>query len=409
MINRIVVTGMGCITPIGNNIDTFWDNCIQGVKGFGPITHFSGDIVKTNLVAEVKAFDPVKMLGRKQGRRLDRCSQFAVHAAREAFESAGFKIEEETSRIGVCLGTGVGGVMTYEEECQKMNTQGSTYVNPLLMPKWIPNMAAANVSMDLNLHGPVHTISTACASGIDAIGHGIMLLETGRADAVLVGGTEACITPTMISGFENMGALSAEDDPVRASIPFDKNRNGFILGEGAAVLVIETLESARNRHANIIAEVVGYGSSSDAHHLTAPHPEAEGGIRAINQALLEAKISPEAIDFISAHGTSTPQNDLVESLCIKSIFGDFAEKIPVNSTKSMVGHMQGAAGALETIVCALTIASGQIHPTAGTETLDEACRINVVIGESIKTKVNYTLNSALGFGGHNASVILKAY
>lgn len=416
MINRIVVTGLGCITPIGHNVEAFWESCIQGEKGFGPISLFDGERVKTTLVGEVKDFDPVKLLGRKLGRRLDRYSQFAVHAAREAMETSrielvdvGAKEYVSPSRVGVCLGTGVGGVMTYEEECLKMDAQGSTYVNPLLMPKWIPNMAAANVSMDLKLHGPVHTVSTACASGIDAIGHGIMLLDSGRADAVLVGGAEACITPTMISGFENMGALNAEVDPDKASTPFDKDRNGFVLGEGAAVLMIETLESALKRGIDIIAEIVGYGSSTDAYHLTAPHPEAEGGIRAIRQALFEAGIDASDIDYISAHGTSTPQNDLVESLCINKVFGESAENVLVNSTKSLVGHMQGAAGALETIVCALSIRNGKIHPTAGTSELDPQCNVNLVVGDCLEREINYALNNALGFGGHNASIILKAF
>lgn len=416
MNKRIVITGMGCITPIGHSVNEFWANCIQGVKGFSDITLFDKAGVKTSLVAEVKDFNPVKMLGRKQGRRLDRYAQFAVHAAREAACSSRIDLENKendgyisSDRLGVCLGTGVGGVMTFEQEVLNMTEKGSTYVNPLLMPKWIPNMAAANISMDLGIHGPVHTVSTACASGIDAIGHALMLIDSGRADAVLAGGAEACITPTMISGFENMGALSQETDPEKASVPFDENRNGFILGEGAAVLVIESLESAMKRKANIIAEIVGYGSSTDAYHLTAPQPDAAGGVKAIRQALNEASIEAEAIDYISAHGTSTPQNDKTETVCIHTVLGESANQVPVNSTKSMVGHMQGAAGALETIVCALSLKEGLVHPTAGTNILDSECDLNVIKSQKVETNLKYALNNALGFGGHNASLVLKKF
>ena len=416
MSKRVVITGMGCITPIGHCVDTFWDNCIQGVKGFGHITLFDKNLVKSRLVAEVKGFDPVKMLGRKQGRRLDRYAQFAVHAGREAFEKSGLQMTNdqeigyiESDRIGVCLGTGVGGVMTYEEEAINRFEKGSTYVNPLLMPKWIPNMASANVAMDLGIQGPVHTLSTACASGIDSIGHALMLIKSGRVDAVLAGGAEACINPTMISGFENMGALSQEKSPENASIPFDANRDGFVLGEGAAVLVLESLESALSRKAHIVAEVVGYGSTTDAYHLTAPHPQALGGIKAINQALNEAGIKPDQIDYISAHGTSTPQNDKTEALCIQSVFAEKKGEIPVNSLKSMVGHMQGAAGALETIACALSLKDNLVHPTAGTQDLDPDCDLNVIIGNAVEKSLTFALNNALGFGGHNACLVLKSY
>jgi len=410
MRNRIVITGLGCITPIGNNVETFWSNSLKGTQGFAPITHFDASLVKSSLVAEVKDFDAKELLGRKLSRRLDRCSQFAVHAAREAFEHAGIENDAiESSRIGICLGTGVGGVSTFEEESQNMYAKGSTYVNPLLMPKWIPNMAAGNVAMDLQIHGPVHTISTACASGIDAIGHAIMLIESGRADLVLAGGAEACITPAMIAGFENMGALSQESDPTKASIPFDENRSGFVLGEGSAVLVIESLESAQNRNANIYAEIIGYGTSTDAYHLTAPHPEADGDIRAIQMALKEAGLQSSAIDYVNMHGTSTPQNDLVESKCMNSVFGNHINDVVVNSTKSLVGHMQGAAGALETLVCAMTVLKGEIHPTAGTKNVDPACAVNVLTNEKVTKGVNIALNNALGFGGHNAALLIKAY
>lgn len=411
MRNRIVITGMGCITPIGHDISTFWSNCIRGQKGFGGITHFDNTKVKTSLVAEVKDFDPSRVFGRKLSRRLDRYAQFAIHAGRQAIENSKLFDTDKVhkSRVGVVLGTGVGGVSTFEGEHEKLKEQGSTYVNPLLMPKWIPNMAAANVAMDLEICGPVHIVSTACASGIDAIGHAILLIESGRVDAVLAGGAEACITPTMIAGFENMGALSPERDVCKASIPFDMNRNGFILGEGAAVLVIETLESAIQRGGHVIAEIVGYGSSCDAYHLTAPHPEAQGGIKAIEEAMNEAGIRKDDVDYFNAHGTSTIQNDGVESACINRVFGKYSDQVHINSTKSLVGHMQGAAGALETIVCALTLQTGIIHPTAGTENIDPNCTINLVVDKALNKTCNYALNNALGFGGHNAALVLKKY
>ncbi len=408
MINRIVVTGLGCITPIGNDVNTFWSNCLEGTKGFAEINAFDASLVKTHLAGEVTDFDAKSLLGRKQSRRLDRYAQFAVAAARQAIEKSNITVTD-SNRIGVCMGTGVGGIQSYEEETLKMHSQGSTYVNPLLMPKWIPNMAAANVAMDLQLHGPVHTISTACASGIDAIGHAVLLIDSGRSDIVLAGGAEACITPTMISGFENMGALSLEENPEKASIPFDKNRNGFVLGEGAAVLVIESLESALKRNARILAEIKGYGSTTDAHHLTAPHPEAAGGIRAIEEALDEAKLSANQIDYVNMHGTSTPQNDKVESMCMNSVFGDAMLNISVNSTKSLVGHMQGAAGALESLVSVLSIMHDEIHPTSGTQTIDPEINLNVVLDETVKKPVHYALNNALGFGGHNAAIIFGKY
>jgi len=407
MREKIVITGLGCITPIGHNIESFWEACLKGEKGFGPITHFDGTKVKTSLVAEVKDFDPTKLLGRKLSRRLDRFSQFAVHAAREAHDHADLT-DVESTRIGICIGTGVGGVSSFEEEASKMETQGSSYVNPLCMPKWIPNMAAGNIAMDLKIHGPVHTVSTACASGIDAIGHAILLLESGRVDAVLAGGAEACITPTMIAGFENMGALSAQSDKNLASIPFDERRNGFVLGEGAAVLVIETLSSAQRRGANILAEIAGYGSSSDAYHLTAPHPEAEGDIRAINMAMKDADIEPKDVDYINAHGTATPQNDKTESKCFKAVFGQELNQVHINSTKSMVGHMQGAAGALETVVCVQTLLEGKIHPTSGSTQIDPDFGLTIVGQDFIEKKCKYVLNNALGFGGHNAVLILKS-
>lgn len=416
MNKRVVITGTGCVTPIGNSTEAFWENALRGKHGFGPITHFDGNLVKTSLVAQVKDFNPTEILGRKLARRLDRYAQFSIKAARETFNTSGLtplKGEDHPvispSRIGVCLGTGVGGVKTYEEESGKCHKDGSTYVSPLLMPKWIPNMAAANVAMDLGIKGPVHTLSTACASGIDAIGHGLMLLESGRVDAVLAGGAEACITPAMISGFENMGALSQEEDKDICSRPFDTNRNGFVLGEGAALLMLETLESANRRKANIIAEVVGYGTSCDAHHLTSPEPSAEGLILAIKQALIDAHLNPSQIDYINAHGTSTKQNDEIEALGINKVFGRKARTIPVNSTKSLVGHLQGAAGALETLVCAMTLNSGKIHPTMGSREVAEACPVNLIKEPIEGQTLGYAMNVSLGFGGHNACLILKRH
>ncbi|WP_430886177.1 beta-ketoacyl-ACP synthase II [Fusibacter sp. JL216-2] len=416
MKKRVVITGTGCITPIGKTTKEFWENALAGKHGFGPITHFDKDLVKTSLVAQVKGFNAKETMGRKSVRRLDRYAQFAVHAAREAFADSGLSLSFSQggplispSRIGVCLGTGVGGVSTYEEENDKCINKGSTFVNPLLMPKWIPNMAAANIAMDLGIQGPVHTISTACASGIDAIGHGLMLIESGRVDAVLAGGAEACITPLMISGFENMGALSGEKDADKCSRPFDTDRDGFVLGEGAAVLMLESLESAKLRKANIIAEVIGYGTSSDAYHLTAPEPNAEGLVLSIKQALIDANLRPSQIDYINAHGTSTRQNDEIEALGINKVFGSKARSIPVSSTKSLVGHLQGAAGALETLVCAMTLKMGRIHPTFGTKNVDKACQVNVVKDQFASKSIQYAMNLSLGFGGHNASLVLKKW
>jgi 3-oxoacyl-[acyl-carrier-protein] synthase II len=407
--NRVVVTGMGVISPVGIGLNNFWQSLIEGKSGIGSITRFDASQMTSQIAAEVNDFNPKDYIERKEAKRMDRFSQFAVAAAKMACEDANMDIDKiNSNRMGVVIGTGIGGTETFETQHKILLEKGPGRVSPFFVPMMIANMAVGQVSIALDAKGPNFTVVTACASGTNAIGEAFRLLQKGDADIIVTGGSEAAITPMSLSGFCSMKALSIRnDEPKRASRPFDKNRDGFIMGEGAGILVLEKLEHAVKRGAKIYAEIIGYGSSADAHHITAPAPGGEGGIRAMNSALKDASIEPEKIDYINAHGTSTELNDKFETAAIKEVFGGYAYEIPISSTKSMIGHLLGAAGAVEMITSILTINKGIITPTINLEEKDENCDLDYVPNKPRKMNVNYVLSNSLGFGGHNATLIVK--
>jgi len=405
---RVVVTGLGAITPIGNTVSEFWQNTLNGSVGIGMITSFDVSDTKVKLAAEVKNFEPKKHFDRKWVKRLDRFTQFGMVAAREAYEDAELKSYAlDRDRVGVCMGTGVGGMTTLQSEFGQYYNNGANYVSPICVPKFLPNMVTGNISRDLDLRGLSSTVVTACAAGNNAIGEAYRAIKHGYADVMLAGGAEACISPLMMAGFNNMNALSENENPKRASIPFDAERNGFVLGEGAGVLVLEDYQHAKARGVHIYAEIKGYGFTSDAHHLTAPHPQGEGAYKAMKLALKEAHIKSEDVSYINAHGTSTPLNDAIETKAIKKILGEKAEKKPISSTKSMIGHLQGAAGAVEAIACIKSIKQQKIHGTSGYQIKDEECDLDYVTEGSRQLKIQHVMSNSFGFGGHNAVVIFS--
>lgn len=409
--NRVVVTGMGVISPVGIGLENFWQSLVEGKSGVGPITHFDASELSTRIAAEVKDFDAKDYIDRKEAKRMDRFTQFAVAAAKMASQDAGLEMEKLNSdRVGVVLGTGIGGIDTFEKQHKVLQDKGPGRVSPFFVPMMIANMAAGHISINLGAKGPNYTVITACASGTNAIGEAFKLLQRGDADVVITGGTEAAITPMSVSGFCSMKALSTHnDEPQKASRPFDKNRDGFVMGEGSGILILETLEHAKKRGASIYAEIVGYGATADAYHITAPAPEGEGGARAMSNALKDAGLNPSDIDYINAHGTSTPLNDKFETAAIKKVFGDNAKKVAISSTKSMIGHLLGAAGAVELITSILTINKGIITPTINYEERDPECDLDYVPNEAREANVNYALSNSLGFGGHNATLIVKKF
>ncbi len=409
--NRVVVTGMGVISPVGIGLGNYWKALIEGKSGIGSITHFDASEMTSQIAAEVNNFNPKDYIERKEARRMDRFSQFAVAASKMAYEDAGIDKENvDSDKVGVVIGTGIGGTDTFETQHKLLLDKGPGRVSPFFVPMMIANMAVGQVSIALGAKGPNFTVVTACASGTNAIGEAFRLLQMGDSDIIVAGGTEAAITPMSLSGFCSMKALSTRnDEPHKASRPFDKNRNGFIMGEGSGILILEKLEHALNRGANIYAEIVGYGSSADAYHITAPAPGGEGGARAMISALNDASIKPDKIDYINAHGTSTELNDKLETAAIKKVFSEYAYKIPISSTKSMIGHLLGAAGAVEMIASILTINKGIITPTINLEEADEQCDLDYVPNVPRKMDVNYVLSNSLGFGGHNATLITKKY
>ena len=406
---RVVVTGMGAITPIGNNVETFWNNVKAGVLGIDEITKFDTTDYSAKLAAEVKDFNAKEVLGFKQAKRLSPFSQYAVAAAKEAFAQSGIDMEKEDPyRVGVSVGSGIGGLGDMEEEHVKLLEKGPSRVKPLLVPMMITNMAAGNVAIDLGLKGKCVNIVTACATGTHCIGEAFRTIKYGEADVMVAGGTESCITPLGIAGFTSLTALTSSDDPKHASIPFDKNRSGFVMGEGAAIVILEELEHAKKRGAKIYAEVTGYGCSSDAYHITSPAEDGAGAASAMISAMKDAGVNPEEITYINAHGTSTHHNDLFETRAIKLAFGEHAKDIRINSTKSMIGHLLGAAGAIECLTCVKEIEEGYIHATVGYEIPDEELDLNYC-KEAYEEEVPYAISNSLGFGGHNASLLLKKY
>ena len=405
---RVVVTGMGVISPIGNNLDEFWNSIKEEKVGIGPITKFDTTDFKVKLAGEVKNFNPKDHMDAKLARRMETFSQYAVVAAGQALEQSGLDLKtEDVTRIGVCVGSGVGSLQAMEKDHEKLLNKGPGRISPLLVPMMISNMAAGNVSMVYGLKGKCTNIVTACATGSHCIGDAYRYIQYNDADIMVAGGTEAAICPIGIGGFAALTALSTSTDPLRASIPFDKERNGFVMGEGAGVVVLEEYKHAKARGANILAEIVGYGATSDAYHITSPAPDGEGAARAMELAIKEAGINPVDVDYINAHGTSTHHNDLFETMAIKKVFGDDAAKVNINSTKSMTGHMLGATGAVEFIVCVKSVMENYIHPTVGYKVPDEECDLNYTLEARTDRTVNYALSNSLGFGGHNASLLVK--
>ena len=406
---RVVVTGMGAITPIGNSVEEFWNGIKEGKTGFGPITYFDTADYRCKLAAEVKDFDPAQYMDKKSARRMEQFCQFAVAAAGQAITDAGLTMEQEDPyMVGCSVGSGIGSLQAMEREYDRLKEKGPGRVGPMLVPLMISNMAAGNVSIAYGLKGKSLNVVTACATGTHSIGEAYRTIQYGDADVMVAGGTESSITPIGIAGFSALTALSFSEDPQRASIPFDKDRNGFVMGEGSAVVVLEELEHAKRRGAKIYAELIGYGCSSDAYHITSPAEDGSGAATAMLNALKDGGVAPEKLTYINAHGTSTHHNDLFETRAIKLAFGEHAYDLKINSTKSMVGHLLGAAGAVEFVTCVKEIQEGYIHRTVGLRETEEELDLNYC-RDSYEEEVPYALTNSLGFGGHNASLLLKKY
>ena len=407
MSRRVVVTGLGAVTPIGNNVDDFWTSVKAGKIGFDHITKFDTTDYKCHIAAELKDFNPQDFMDRKAAKRMEPFSQYAVAAAKQAIDDSGLDIEKEDPyMVGCAIGSGIGSLQAMERETQKLYEKGPNRVNPLLVPLMICNMAAGNVSIQFGLKGKSINDVTACATGTNTIGEAYRSIQYGEADVMVAGGTEGSVCPIGIAGFTALTALSTVDDPAKCSLPFDKNRSGFVMGEGAGVVILEELEHAKARGAKIYAEVVGYGCSSDAYHITSPQEDGAGAARAMTNAMSDAGVTPADVKYIN--GTGTHHNDLFETRAIKLAFGDEAANLKINSTKSMIGHLLGAAGAVEFITCVKEIQDGFIHKTVGYETPDEEIDLNYC-KDSYEEPVEYALSNSLGFGGHNASILLKAY
>ncbi len=407
---RVVVTGMGAITPIGNNVEDYWKSLKEGKLGIGPITKFDTSGYKATLAGEVKDFVAKERMDAKAAKRMSLFSQYAVAAATEAVEQAGLDMSKEDAfRVGVSIGSGTGGLQDIETAKEKLDSKGPSRVQPLLVPLMITNMAAGNVSITFGMKGKSINIVTACATGTHSIGEAFRTIQYGDADVMLAGGTEGCITPIGVAGFSALTALTSETNPERASIPFDKDRSGFVMGEGAGVVVLEELEHAKKRGAKILAEVAGYGATSDAYHITSPAEDGSGAAEAMRLAMKEAGVEASDIDYINAHGTSTHHNDLFETRAIRLAMGDAADKVHINSTKSMIGHLLGAAGAVEFIACVKSIEDNYVHVTLGSKEADQECDLDYTFGQGVETKVDMALSNSLGFGGHNATLAVKRY
>ena len=409
MKKRVVVTGLGAVTPIGNNVDEFWSGIRESKLGFAPITHFDNTDFKCKIAAEVKNFDARDYMDKTAAKHMEAFSQFAVVAAGEALKDSGLDMEKEDAfRVGCSIGCGVGSMQAMEREHLRLVEKGPKWISPLFVPMQISNMAAGNVSIQYGLKGKNIDIVTACASGTNSIGEAFRTIQYGDADVMVAGGTEAAITPMCIAGFSSMTALSFSEDPERCSIPFDVERKGFVMGEGSGIVVLEELEHAKARGAKIYAEVVGYGCSADAYHITSPADDGSGAARAMSNAINDAGIAPSDITYVNAHGTSTHHNDLFETRAIKLAFGEHAKNLKVNSTKSMIGHLLGAAGAVEFITCVKTVEEGYIHETVGLMNTEEEMDLDYC-RESFTGEVPYAISNSLGFGGHNASILIKKW
>lgn len=409
MSRRVVITGMGAITPIGNSVEIFWENVKKGTVGIGVNTKFDSSEYKAHLTAEVKNFDPAEYMDKKAARRMEPFSQYAVAAAKQALDDSGLDLEKEDPfMIGCSIGCGIGSLQCVEKNYEKLMEKGPNRVAPLMIPMLISNIAAGNVSIQFGLKGKNINVVTACATGTHCIGEGFRSVQYGEADVMLAGGTESAISKIGVAGFTSLNALTTSEDPKRASIPFDVDRSGFVMGEGSGILVLEELEHAKKRGAHIYAEVIGYGATSDAHHVTAPIDDGSGDAKAIEFAIRDAGIRPEDIDYINAHGTSTHMNDLFETKAIKLAMGDAAYQCKVSSTKSMVGHLLGAAGGVEAIACVKAINDNYVHANVGLVNKDPECDLDCP-AEGVDTEVKVALSNSLGFGGHNAVIIMKEY
>jgi 3-oxoacyl-[acyl-carrier-protein] synthase II len=407
---RVVVTGVGTISPLGNTIRENWENLVAGVSGIGPLTRVNADEYPAKTAGEVKNFEITDIIDRKEARKMDRFTHYAIAASKMAVEDAKLEITpENANRVGVWIGSGIGGMETFEQQYETFQKRGYRRVSPFFVPMLIPDMAAGQVSILLGAKGVNSCTVTACATGTNSIGDAFKVIQRGDADVMITGGAEAPITKMSVAGFCANTALSSNPDPKTSSRPFDKNRDGFVIGEGSGILVLEELSHAIARNAPIYAEIVGYGSTGDAHHITAPAPEGEGGARAMKMAIDDAGLDPEQIDYINAHGTSTEYNDSYETMAIKTVFGDHAYKLAVSSTKSMTGHLLGAAGGVEAVYTVLAIKNDIIPPTINLETPDPVCDLDYVPGEARKRQVDCAMSNSLGFGGHNATIVFKKY
>ena len=407
---RVVITGLGAITPIGNNVEEFWNGIKEGKCGIDEITHFDTTNYKVKLAAEVKGYNPEEYFDKRSAKRLDLFSQYAIVATREAWKDSNLDKEKENmERVGVILGSGIGGLETMEREITNLDQKGPDRVSPMFIPMTISNMAAGNVAIDLGAKGESISMVTACASGTHCIGESYRMIKHGYQDIVITGGTEATVIPIGIAGFTNIKALSQSTDKNRASIPFDKERSGFVMGECAGIVILEALEHAKARGAKIYAEVVGYGATSDAYHITSPAPGGEGGARAMKIAMEEANVKPEEITYINAHGTSTHLNDSCETEAIKTALGEASKNVMVSSTKGHTGHLLGAAGGIETVVCAKSVEEGFVPATINYRVPDEECDLDIVPNKGRNVDVKYAMSNSLGFGGHNATILLKKY
>jgi len=410
MKNRVVITGMGAVTPIGNDVNNFWDNVKQGTCGIDVIKSFDISEYKCKLGAEVKDFDVTVALDKREARKMDKYCQYAMVAADEAIKNSGLDVQAiDSEKLAVIVGSGIGGIGTIEKENAKLMEKGPNRVSPYLIPMIIGNMAAGNIAIKYGAKGMCSSVVTACATGTNAIGDAFHLIQDGRADIIIAGGAEGSITPLALAGFTSLTALTKSEDPLRASIPFDKERSGFVMGEGAGIVILESLEHAKKRNAKIYAEMRGYGATCDAYHITSPSPSGEGAARAMVMALNDGNVKPEEVSYINAHGTSTPYNDKFETVAIKAAFGESAYKIPISSTKSMTGHLLGASGAIEAIVCVKALEEGFIPATIGYSVPDEDCDLDYVPNIGRKQQLKYTMSNSLGFGGHNASILFEKW
>lgn len=409
MEHRVVVTGLGAITPIGNNVEEFWNGIKEGKCGIDKITLFDTTNHKVTLAGEVKNFNAEEVFGKKESKKLDRFTQFAIVAAKEAMADSGLENAEfDATRFGVIVSSGIGGLETMENACDILREKGAERVSPFVIPMMIGNMAAGNVSIAVGAKGYSSSVVTACAGGTHAIGDAYRMIKHGYQDIMLCGGAEACIVPVGVAGFANMKALNVATDPKRASIPFDKERAGFVMGEGAGLIILESLEHAIARGAKIYAELVGYGISSDAHHITSPCPDGNGGARSMQLAIDEAGIKPEEVNYINAHGTSTPMNDRCETMAIKTVFGNDT-RVMVSSTKGNTAHLLGAAGGVEAIACIKAIEDKFVPPTINYQMVDEECDLDIVPNEGRNIEIKYAMSNSLGFGGHNSTILFKKY